>query len=224
MEIGTIRRFVEPLEIDSPLHYDADIAREHGYPDVIAPYVQAMSYSIPAMWKPGDASLYRDPDADAQPLRSPINNQDMPLWPRTTGFFATDIELDFVRPLVVGERVGRRGNTLISCAPKETSMGRGAFLTWQSELVTFSGEVIAYVRTGTYAYTPHEEASLVSSAFALLAGAEQPKRARINKTERGDWRIMEIISTHGATPAPSPSSILRSRSPPRSPRAPPRSQ
>lgn len=159
VEAGTIRRYVEPLELDSPLHYDADVARAHGYADVIAPYTQAQSYSIPAMWRPGDATLYVDADPDAQPARSPINNDDMPLGPKTTGFFATDIELDFVRPLVVGERVGRRGHTLMSCTPKETSVGRGAFLTWQSELVTESGDVVGRIRTGTYAYTPREEES-----------------------------------------------------------------
>jgi hypothetical protein len=159
VEAGTIRQFVEPLEIDSPLHHAADAARAHGYADVIAPYTQTMSYSIPAMWKPGDPALYLDPDPDAQPARSPINNENMPLGPKTTGFFATDIELDFVRPLVIGERVGRRGYKLISCAPKETSMGRGSFLTWQSELVTDSGDVVAHMRTGTYAYVPREESS-----------------------------------------------------------------
>jgi len=159
VEAGTIRRFVEPLELDSPLHYDADVARAHGYADVIAPYTQAQSYSIPAMWRPGDPTLYRDAEPDAQPARSPINNDDMPLGPTTTGFFATDIEIDFVRPLVVGERVGRRGNTLVSCTPKETSIGRGAFLTWQSELVSEAGDVVAYLRTGTYAYVPREDAS-----------------------------------------------------------------
>ena len=34
-------------------------------------------------------------------------------------------------------------------------MGRGAFITWESELVTDNGDVVAYVRTGTYAYNPH---------------------------------------------------------------------
>lgn len=159
VEAGTIRRFVEPLELDSALHYDADVARAQGYADIVAPYTQAMSYSIPAMWQPGDETLYVDADPDAQPARSPINNDDMPLGPRTTGFFATDIELDFVRPVVLGERVGRRGYTLVSCTPKQTSMGRGAFLTWQSELVVDNGDVVGYVRTGTYAYVPHEGAA-----------------------------------------------------------------
>lgn len=155
VERGTIRRFTEPLEIDSPLHFDAEHAREHGYPDVIAPYTQILSYSIPAMWRPGEETLYSSAGPDAQPDRSPINNEDMPLGPPTTGFFATDIELAFVRPVSVGERVGRRGHKLVSCTPKETSLGRGAFLTWESELITGTGEVVAYYRTGTYAYQPH---------------------------------------------------------------------
>jgi hypothetical protein len=155
VERGTIRRFAEPLELSSGLHYDPEVARAHGFPDVIAPYTAAMSFSVPAMWNPSEPTLYSDPSPDAQPDRSPINNQDMPLGPRTTGFFATDISMEFIRPAVVGERVGRRGQRLVSCVPKQTSMGRGAFLTWESELVTDSGDVIARVRTGTYAYNPH---------------------------------------------------------------------
>jgi len=126
---------------------------------VIAPYTATLPYSVPAMWNPGDPALYQDPSPDAQPARSPINNQDMPLGPETTGFFATDIAMDFVRPLAVGDRVGRRGRKLVACSPKETSMGRGAFITWENELVTSTGEVVAYVRTGTYAYNPHRERS-----------------------------------------------------------------
>ncbi|HEX6522175.1 MAG TPA: MaoC family dehydratase N-terminal domain-containing protein [Streptosporangiaceae bacterium] len=155
VERGTIRRFIEPLELGSGLHYDPEVARAHGFPDVIAPYTAALSFSVPAMWQPGEPTLYDDPDPDAQPARSPINNQDMPLGPRTTGFFATDIAIEFIRPVVAGERVGRRGHRLVSCTPKQTSMGRGAFLTWESELVTDSGDVVARVRNGTYAYNPH---------------------------------------------------------------------
>lgn len=155
VELGTIRRYLEPLELGSPLHFDPQIARASGYPDVIAPYTQIMSYAVPAMWSPGEPTLYESADPDAQPARSPINNEDMPLGPRTTGFFATDISMEFVRPVVLGERIGRRGRKLVACSAKETSMGRGAFITWESELVSDRGDVVAYVRTGTYAYNPH---------------------------------------------------------------------
>ena len=154
VEPGTIRRYLEPLEISCPIHYDADAARAAGHPGIVAPYTATMVYSVPPMWRPGEPTPYESADRDAQPARSPINNEDLPLAPRTTGFFATDISMEFLRPVTVGERVGRRGQRLISCTPKQTSMGRGAFLTWESELVTERGEVVARVRTGTYAYNP----------------------------------------------------------------------
>jgi hypothetical protein len=80
----------------------------------------------------------------------------MDLGPRTTGFFGTDIEVDFERPVVAGERIGRRGKRLLSCSPKETSVGRGAFLTWESEIVSDRGDVVGRIRIGTYAYVPHQ--------------------------------------------------------------------
>ena len=156
VEPGTIRRYLEPLEISCPIHYDADAARAAGHPGIVAPYTATMVYSVPPMWRPGEPTLYESADRDAQPARSPINNEDLPLAPKTTGFFATDISMEFLRPVTVGERVGRRGRRLISCTPKQTSMGRGAFITWESELVTDRGEVVARVRTGTYAYNPVE--------------------------------------------------------------------
>lgn len=157
IEMSALRRYLEPLEFDCALYYDADIAREHGYPDVIVPYTAAMSWAIPAMWRPGDPPLFTDASRDAQPARSPINNQNFPLGPVTTGFFATDIEFEFVRAMTIGERVGRRGQRLVSCTPKETAVGRGAFLVWESEMVDEAGEVVSRMRTGTYAYVPKAE-------------------------------------------------------------------
>jgi len=158
VEASVIRRFLEPLEFDCALHYDADTARQHGYPGIIAPYTATMSWAMPAMWKPGDPPLFADDARDAQPARSPINNQGFPLGPRTTGFFATDMELDFIRPVTLGERLGRRGHKLISCTPKETAVGRGAFMKWESEVVDANGDVVLRMRTGTYAYQPHQPA------------------------------------------------------------------
>ena len=46
VERGTIRRFTEPLELSSGLHYDLQIAWAHGFPDVIAPYTAAHLRSV----------------------------------------------------------------------------------------------------------------------------------------------------------------------------------
>ena len=153
-----IRRFLEPLEFDCPLHHDREVAMAAGFPDVTLPYTAVMSWSIPPMWSPGDPPLFDDDARDAQPARSPINNTDSGPGPKTTGFFATGLEMDFVRPVTAGERIGRRGRKLLACVPKETSVGRGAFLTWESEMVTGTGEVVARMRTVSYAYTPRPAA------------------------------------------------------------------
>jgi acyl dehydratase len=149
-----IRRFLEPLEFGCQLHSDPEAARAAGFADVTMPYTAVMSWSFPAMWAPGDPPLFADEARDAQPARSPISNPDPGLGPPVTGFFATDLELDFVRPVTAGERVGRRGRRLVSCTPKETSVGRGAFITWEMDLVDGDGEVVGRMRSGTYAYEP----------------------------------------------------------------------
>jgi hypothetical protein len=156
VERGAIRRFLEPLELDCALHQDVVAAREAGFDDVTMPYTGVVAWTIPPMWRPGEV-LFDSAERDAQPARSPINNEDMPLGPRTSGYFATDVELDFLRPVQAGERIGRRSRRLVSCVPKETSVGRGAFMTWESDVVTATGEVVARIRLGTYAYEPKGE-------------------------------------------------------------------
>ncbi|MEB3070280.1 FAS1-like dehydratase domain-containing protein [[Mycobacterium] vasticus] len=154
VEAGTIRRFLEPLEIGAAIHCDADTARAAGYADLVAPVSSLLSFTIPPMWSPGDAPLFDGADANAQPLRSPIDNPNRGPAPPTSGFFATDMSIDFLRPVVVGERLGLRGRRLLSCVPKETAVGRGAFSTTETEIVSDQGDVVAVMRTGTYAYNP----------------------------------------------------------------------
>lgn len=158
VEPGAVRRYLEPLEFDCRLHTDPEVAREFGYADVTMPYTGVVAWTIPAAWQPGQV-LFDSAERDAQPVYSAINNQDMGIGPKTTGFFGTDIELDFFRPVVAGEQIGRRSNRLVSCRLKETSVGRGAFMTWESDIVTRAGEVVAKIRIGTYAYVPKEDAS-----------------------------------------------------------------
>lgn len=157
VEPGAIRRYLEPVELDCALHTDPEAARQAGFADVTMPATGVITWTIPAAWRPGE-TLFASADRDAQPVYSAINNDDMPLGPKTTGFFGTDIELDFLRPVVAGERIGRRGKKLVSCTPKETAVGRGAFMTWESDVITTEGEVVARLRVGTYAYVPKEPA------------------------------------------------------------------
>jgi hypothetical protein len=155
VEAGLIRRYVEPLEFGSGLHHDRDVARAHGHPDVIAPYTSLLMFCVGPIWRPGEEPVFTSAERNAQPARSPVAERRVPQQPHTTEYFATDMELDFIRAVAVGERVGRRrSQRLVSCAPKETSVGRGAFLTWESELIDEQGEAVARIRTGVYSYVP----------------------------------------------------------------------
>ena len=66
-----------------------------------APYTSLLTFTISPMWEPGQ-HLFTSDERDAQPAFSPINGDDLRIAPHLTGFFATDIEMDFVRPAVVG--------------------------------------------------------------------------------------------------------------------------
>lgn len=153
IERGAIRRYLEPLELDCPLHYDVETAHAHGFGDVTAPYTSVLTFTIPPMWSPGQ-QLFTSDDRDAQPSSSPINGDYLRVAPHITGFFATDMEMDFLRPPLAGEHLSKKGNVLLSCVPKWISVGRGAFMTLESEVVTDGGEPVARIRNTVFAYEP----------------------------------------------------------------------
>lgn len=153
IERSAVRRYLEPLEFDCALHYHPDVARAHGFADVIAPYTSVITFVIPPTWVPGQ-HVFTSDDRDAQPAVSAIDGSPLGVASHITGFFATDMELDFMRPPVVGERLGRRGSILTACVPKWISVGRGAFLTLESEILNEQLEVIARMRNTVFAYEP----------------------------------------------------------------------
>lgn len=155
IEPGLVRRYVEPLEIASPIHHDSDRARALGYENIVCPSTALLSFAVPAMWEPGDETLFHDPSRNSQPARTPINNQDPGPIPKTPGYFSTDMEIEFHRPVYVGERIGTNGRKLVDCVLKETSVGRGAFLTFESRIVSDRGDVVATIRSSAFAYEPN---------------------------------------------------------------------
>jgi acyl dehydratase len=151
VERGAIRRFLEPLEFDCPLHYDLEVARSHGYPDVVAPYTSAVTFAMGPLWSPG-APAFPSAERNTQPVTLPIDPTEYP--PEATGLFATDFEVEFRRPPVVGDRLGGTGRKIVDAALKVTRVGRGAFLKFQSELVDADELPILTLRTGLFVYEP----------------------------------------------------------------------
>lgn len=153
VEQGAVRRFLEPLEFDCPLHYDKEIAKKYGYDNIIAPYSSLLSWTIPPLWSPGQ-QIFTSPEKNAQPEYSPLTKEIPRLGPKTSGYFATDIDIDYLLPIHVGDRLCQVGNILLSCVPKETSVGRGAFVKWKSKIQNQHLETVAILRIGMYYYNP----------------------------------------------------------------------
>ena len=156
VEAGAIRKYLEPLEFDCPLHYDEDVARHHGYPGIIAPYTSMLTFTLLAMWRPG-TQLFTSDSPDAQPEKTAIKPNLPDYFPKFTSYFSTDMEFEFFRPVVVGETIWREPGLLIDCEPKETSVGRGAFIKADCRIVNQSGELIARQFFGSYYYNPFTE-------------------------------------------------------------------
>jgi acyl dehydratase len=206
VEQGAVRRFAESLEFGCPLHYDRAVARRHGYRDVVAPVSSIITFTIAPLWRPGEPPVFTSPERDAQPSRSGLGPRLTGLEPATTGYFAAETGLDYLAPAVVGDRLARVGNLLVSCVPKETSVGRGAFITWQYEIRNQHAEAVARVRSTAYSYVPHPD----PPPQARRPPAERPRQAAPDpgqwpdEPREIDWdrqRYWEDLSVGQAVPA-----------------------
>jgi hypothetical protein len=98
---AAIRRYLEPLEFDRALHCDAEVAREHGFDDIVAPNTSVHTFLLPPMWQPGQ-SIFNSGERNAQPESALLAGIRAPQEPPTTGYFATDFEVEYFRPVTVG--------------------------------------------------------------------------------------------------------------------------
>lgn len=157
IEKSAVHRYLEPLEFDCPLHYDEAVAKQYGYPGIIAPYSGLATWTSTGVWNPGDPPVYTSAERNAQPTR-PAGPEGRSLpGPDTNAGFATDVEYEYFKPFVVGDHLTMRGRKLLSCLPKETSVGRGAFVVYESEVHNQRQELVAVARLGLYFYAARKK-------------------------------------------------------------------
>lgn len=211
IELGAVRKFCEPLELDCPLHYDLDVSKQHGYRGVLAPVSGiSQTWLDSGLWRPGMGSRYPQAHPHVDIPRARGEAMPEPPTPATTAAFATDIEIEYFEPPIVGDRLTVRGRKLISCVPRETRVGRGAFMVWEREVVNQDGQRVALLRNGGYSYVPFESDADASSPREPAAAAEAPDEdlIAIRNVDPGpeaavDWsqqRYWEDVSEGDAIP------------------------
>ncbi len=208
VERGAIRRYCEPLEFDCPLHHDEAAALAAGYRGIVAPVSGISSrWSRGALWGPGMPTRYPSADRDADMIRTAearMTRLPVPRMPRT---FATNVEIEYGDPVCVGDRLTSSGLRLVSVVPKETRVGRGAFVTTEGAIRNQRGELVATVRHGGFQYRPRPFEEQQESA-AAVAGADGTGRetpgadaARAPSVDWSEQRFFEDVAVGDAVPA-----------------------
>lgn len=186
VEAGTIRRRLEVLEFGCPLHYDEKVAKEAGYKGVFAPYTMLQTYSGAANWEPGQPTLWWSSHPNFT-MKAQTERPEVP-GPGTHSF-VTDVEVEYLQPLYLGNRVSVSERRLLNVNPKRTSVGEGAFLTWESRFCNQRGDLVGVARTTWYVYVPHPRRG-GETASEERGGAVPGARTRVPERgtdPRGDW-------------------------------------
>jgi acyl dehydratase len=148
-----IRRRLEVLAWDCPLHYDDDVARAHGYRGVIAPATMLMTWVIPPYWSPGDP-----PPTPADPPMFPSLGLCRVPAPGEAGF-VTSCETEYFEPVYPGDRITAT-SVPTEVVRKTLAVGDGAFITVITTYTKQTGEVVGTERTVIFRYTPQPHPEL----------------------------------------------------------------
>ena len=187
VERGAIRRQMEVLEMDCPLHFDDAAARQHGYDGVFAPFHMVQTFQVASLWEPGMSSIWTTDDRHFTVSGTGrAGRVEQVPTPGTAGF-VTDLEVEFLKPLYVGDRVMQVTQTLLDVNPRKTRVGDGAFTTYESFYENQDGERVARQKMTSYTYVPNAPPGGDGGGRPDGGGA-QPARTIASKANApADW-------------------------------------
>ena len=143
VERSSIRRQMEVLEMDCPLHFDDAVAKAHGYDGVFAPLHMVQTFQVSSLWGPGQPSLWATDDPFFTVQGTGRAGKITPVPTPGTAGFVTDLEVEFLRLLYIGDRVRQVSQVLLNVNPRRTRVGDGGFLTYESFYENDRGERVA---------------------------------------------------------------------------------
>lgn len=138
-----IRRRLEALCWDEPLHYDDDLARRHGYRAAVSPVTMARAWAMPAYWSPGE------PRIGSEQLTTPLAAAAVPGEGDT--MIATAVRTRYGAAVHPGDRISSSA-VLRSVTQKRTRLGPGAFIVVETTYSNQDGETVAVESTTLFRY------------------------------------------------------------------------
>lgn len=152
-----IRHWCETMEDGNPLYLDEEFARAQGFAGLVAPPGSVMTaFTTPYRWP--------WPPQEGPPARH-IHYPVKELLNLPVGII-TDVELETLRPLVVGDRVSV-SQRLVSISPwRRTRLGEGHFWTMERLYRNQRGELVARESLTAFGYGREDGAAPASQGDA----------------------------------------------------------
>ena len=159
-----IRHWCETLEDGNPLYLDESYARSQGHSGLVAPPGSIMTtFSMPFRWPwPPDG---REPAPHIHYTIKELLN--LPVG------IISDVELEFARPAVAGDRISV-SQRLVSISPwKKTKLGEGHFWTMDRLYRNQSGELIVRERMTGFGYGREADTASAASSAGWSPAVEE---------------------------------------------------
>ncbi|HZT06123.1 MAG TPA: MaoC family dehydratase N-terminal domain-containing protein [Chloroflexota bacterium] len=168
--LNDIRRKLEVYCFDCPLHYDAEVARAHGYRTVVAPVSMTGLWGVSPYWTPGEPPPFAPGLRERNGTRRRLEVPE----PFSRGFNASS-EWEAFEPLYPGDRL-RMSTALIMIEPKTTRLGDGVFITSETRTYKHSGELVLVSRSTGFRYDPTPESITAARSAPVepTPAGEQP--------------------------------------------------
>ena len=158
-----ISRYCEPAEISNLLYWDEEVARMAGYRSQVVPW--AMVKEVPTYggnWRPGQPTRFpldKEMDWQSQLANRQPSAGGPPVPPTNAGFF-TDMTIEFFEPVCLGDRLTTMGRVLRHVTPRETRVGVGAFVGYDTSYFNQFGQMVARATQGGYNFVRKEDSEI----------------------------------------------------------------
>jgi acyl dehydratase len=140
-----IRHYCEAMEDANPLYTDEEYIRKSNYGSIIAPPAMALAFTQPQLWPDGQEMRWRH--LDQMPPRETSDPYEMVMEKLEkagyTGMFATNIALEFIRPLFPGDQATRTTMLGTVKPEKKTRAGSGHFIDLVYNFYNQKGELVS---------------------------------------------------------------------------------
>jgi uncharacterized protein len=149
-----IRHWVEAIGDENPVYTDEAAARANGFPGVIAPPTMLQAWIMRGYKATAELAVVRAagrPGPGGNPADELMGVLDEGGF---TSVVATNCEQEYVRPVVLGDRLSVSSSIESVSAEKQTGLGIGHFVTTLLDFTDEKGETVASMRFRILKFRP----------------------------------------------------------------------